>query len=82
LVPGSRLWRPVFESWRREGNFTARSRCKKVKRERFGDESRRLGIRENPCRVNLRRGSGMKQAHKVYREEKTVESVRNTEGGT
>jgi len=60
LVPGSRLWRPVFESWRREGNFTARSRRKKVKRERFGDEPKRLGIRETPCRVNLRRGCGMK----------------------
>jgi hypothetical protein len=37
--------------------------------------------RGKPLKWNLGRGSGMKEAHKVL-EEKAVESVRNTEGGT
>jgi hypothetical protein len=37
-----------------------RRKSQKVKRERAGDESGRLGIGENPCRANLRRGCGMK----------------------
>jgi hypothetical protein len=42
-----------------------RGESQKVKRARAGDEAGRLSVGENPCRVNLGRGSGMKQAHTV-----------------
>jgi hypothetical protein len=37
-----------------------RRELQKVMRERAGDEPGRLRVGENPCRVNLGRGSGMK----------------------
>jgi len=40
-------------------------RCERSRENRSSDELGRLSVRETPCRVNLGRGSGMKQAQKV-----------------
>jgi len=64
-------WIKALETGAREpaqaGQLGCRGANRKVRRARTGDEAGRLGIGENPWRVNLGRGSGMKQAREVQR---------------